>query len=232
MLDRLRAALAEEGLFVVRPVSQAALDATGVPLSLAAELPGARSGLVIGDGGPGFFARFCRQADRSRPDPLDAYTRAVVPAALARALGSGPGLFVVRFPFADGPPWLPMQRLGRAAGLPTSGPLALQVHPRFGPWWAYRAFAVLAVELPDETALASPCDGCPAPCVRACPGEAVDPAGFHLDRCSAHRLAEPGCQLSCSARLRCPVGWAERYPAEQLAYHMAASLAQLRLRPD
>ena len=228
MLDRLRAALAEEGLHIVRPLSQATLASAGVPLSLAALLPGARSGLVIGDGGPEFFARFRARGDSTLPDPLDAYTRAVVPAALERALGPRAAPFAVRFPFSSEPPLLPMQSLGRAAGLPPPGPLALQIHPRFGPWWAYRAFAVLALDLPEETGLPSPCAGCPAPCVPACPGGAVDPAGFHLDRCSTRRRADPACHESCAARLSCPVGQAERYPEAQLAFHMRASLVHLR----
>ena len=232
MLGGVRAALAEEGLHIAFPVSQASLDRAGVSLTLTALLPGARTGLVIGDGGGGYFARFQAAGDQAVPDPLDAYTRRVIPAALARALGAEPGAFTVRFPFSREAPLLPIQRLGQAAGLPTAGPLGLQIHPRFGPWWAYRAFAILLAELPEETPLGSPCEGCPAPCVTACPGLAVHPGGFALERCLAHRLANPACHHSCAARLRCPVGGDVRYPPEQLRYHMEASLRHLRpLRP-
>jgi epoxyqueuosine reductase QueG len=154
----------------------------------------------------------------------------VVPRALARALVAQDGAFAVRFPFASAP-LLPMQRLGRAAGLPAPGPLGLQIHPRFGPWWAYRAFAVLTVALPEEPTVDSPCEGCPAPCTSVCPGQAVATGGFVLGRCIARRLADEGCHLSCAARLRCPVGAAEAYPPEQLGYHMAASLRHLRAPP-
>jgi hypothetical protein len=228
MLERLRAAFAEEGLHIVRPVSQEALDEAGVPFSLAALAPGARTGLVIGDGGPEFFSRFSRAGDRSPADPLDAYTRAVVSAVLSRVLGQEPGAFALRFPFTRELPLLPMQRLGLAAGLPPPGPLGLQIHPRFGSWWAYRAFAVVPALLFDEPPLPSPCQGCPAPCVSACPGGAVAPAGFAVTRCSRQRLADEGCRESCAARLGCPVGSTERYPAEQLAFHMHASWLHLR----
>jgi epoxyqueuosine reductase len=230
MLERLRAALAEEGLLIVRPLSQAALDRAGVTLSLAALLPGGRTGVVIGDGGPGFFERFSRHADPSPPDPLDAYTRGVVGAAFSRAIAD-PGAFALRFPFARESPPLPIQRLGAAAGLPPPGPLGLQIHPRFGPWWAYRAFAVVLFEAPDDPALESPCTGCPAPCVPACPGGAVGLAGFAVPRCVSHRLADEACRHSCAARLRCPVGADARYPGDQLRYHMQASWLHLR-RPS
>jgi hypothetical protein len=229
MLARIRAALAEEGLHIVRPVSQAAIDKAAIPLSLMELLAGARTGLVIADGGGAFFSRFAGRADRAVADPLDAYTRAAIPAALGRVIA--PTAFVVYFPFARAP-LLPMQRLGRAAGLPPAGPLGLQIHPQFGPWWAYRAFAVLTEAIPDEPPLASVCEGCPAPCVPACPGLAVERHGFGLERCLAHRLIDPACHHACGARRACPVGAAQAYPAEQLSYHMAASLVHLRrLRP-
>jgi epoxyqueuosine reductase QueG len=121
-----------------------------------------------------------------------------------------------------------MQQLGRAAGLPAPGPLALQVHPRFGPWWAYRAFAVVGLALPPEAPLTETCPTCPAPCVTACPGEAVRVAGFSLDRCADRRRLDEKCGYSCAARLACPVGATACYPAAQLRFHMAASLVQIR----
>jgi epoxyqueuosine reductase len=224
----LLASLAQEGLHIVCPVRQAAIDAAGVPVSLRQLLPdaGDLTGLVIGDGGGDFFRGF-RRAGAPGSDPLDDYTRRVVPAALQRALPAQMP-FAIRFPFATDRPPLPIQQLGRAAGLPAPGPLGLQIHPRYGPWWAYRAFAVIAVALPEEDAVASPCHGCPRPCVAACPGGAVQIGGFAVGSCTSRRLADQRCQHSCAARLSCPVGAEVRYPAEQLAFHMSASLAQIR----
>jgi hypothetical protein len=228
MIARLRATLAEEGLHIVCPVSQTALDAAGLAISLAALLPvpGA-SGLVIADGGRDFFQRFQAARPALGPDPLDHYTRQVIPAALARALPAG-ARFEVRFPFVtDGPP-LPIQQLGRAAGLPPPGPLGLQVHPRYGPWWAYRAFAVVPGPLPEERPGDSPCQSCPAPCVVACPAGAVQVTGFGVSACTTRRLEDASCQPSCAARLACPAGASERYSPQQLRFHMAASLVQIR----
>jgi epoxyqueuosine reductase len=228
MLERVRAALAEEGLHIVLPVSQEGLDRAGISLSLSDLLPGGRTGLVIADGGGEFFARFRCSDGWGGADPLDHYTRQVLTAALARATGGASGSFAVHFPFSGEAPRLPIQRLGQAAGLPRPGPLALQIHPRFGPWWAYRAFAVVPWLASDEPALRSPCEGCPAPCVTACPGRAVAVAGFDLDRCAGQRLAQAECAHACAARSACPVGAPERYPDHQVRFHMTASFRHLR----
>ena len=220
-----------KGCSVVRPVSQSAIDRAGIAFSLVDLLPGGLTGLVIGDGGGEFFARFRRREGSGRSDPLDDYTRRVIPAALARAVGAGPGAFAVHFPFSRETPRLPIQRLGQVAGIPRPGPLGLQVHPRFGPWWAYRAFAVFPWSVPDEPALPSSCEGCSAPCVVACPGRAVNTAGFDFERCRSHRIVHEECQHACAARRACPVGSSEMYSDDQLAFHMAASFRHLRGRP-
>lgn len=223
-LSALQLAFAAEGLHIVRPVSQNALDHAGVAVALDALLPGGRAGLVIADGGGDFFAR----TPARDHDPLDHHTTETV----TRLLGAvfGPHEFAVRFPFleqaGEGP--LPIQRIARAAGLPPPGPLGLQIHPTYGPWWAYRAFAVVRVPFDTEQALAAPCDGCPAPCVPACLGAAVHLDGLDARACMTHRLRDPACGPSCAARLACPVGSAHRYPGPQLAYHMNASLVWLR----
>jgi hypothetical protein len=224
VLTRLRAELGAEELHIVRAVAPGALEQAGVTLRLGDLLAGAAGAVVVGDGGDGFFARFRTHGDPGGPDPLDQHTVRVVTAATARAL-AGLGLrHALAFPFvAQGPP-LPIVRVGLAAGLPPAGPLGLQVHPRFGPWWAYRALIVLSCELPAEPPLPNPCTGCAAPCVPACPGSAVARPAFLLGACAARRASDPGCQLSCAARLRCVAGPEHRYPDEQLAFHMAASL--------
>ena len=131
------------------------------------------------------------------------------------------------------PPALPFQRLGRAAGLGAPGPLGLQIHPHYGPWWAYRALIVLAGDSArasgprqdaSQQALSDGCAGCDAPCVAACPGDAVRLGGFSIADCHAHRLVAAGCRLSCVSRIRCVRGPAERYTDDQLAFHMKASM--------
>ena len=82
------------------------------------------------------------EAPDGLPNPLDRFTRAAITAARRAALGH-PGRARLLFPFTDSVPALPFQRLGRAAGLGAPGPLGLQIHPSYGPWWAYRGLIAL-----------------------------------------------------------------------------------------
>jgi epoxyqueuosine reductase QueG len=180
---------------------------------------------VVGGGGRRFFEGFsaASEAADGQRHPLDRYTARVVRAAVAGALAGGHLRYAVAHPF-DADPVIPFQRLGRAAGLGGPGPLALQIHPVFGPWWAYRALIVLDGPLPPADAPGDACAGCPAPCVAACPARAVSRDGFDVLACHAHRTAAPECQLSCAARLACIRGPEHRYSDQQLAFHMRASM--------
>lgn len=242
-LARLRVALGEVGLHIVLPLGQAGLDRAGVEVQLDRLLPDAGGAVVVGDGGGAFFAGF--QASRARanpagagPDnPLDEYTARTVRAAAAQALA--PMSFHVAFPFAREPSlqsasrtgWLSFQRLGQVAGLPAPGPLGVQVHPRFGPWWGYRALIVVTDPLSEEPALRAPCAGCAAPCVAACPADALAGARLDIDRCADHRLQSELCAHRCASRIACVAGPEHRYPDGQLAFHMAASLRMIIAGP-
>lgn len=192
-------------------------------------LPGARGALVVGSGGRDFFAGFLAspEARDGQPNPLDRYTRTVVEDAARAALEPRGVAHAERFPFMDaraGEGHLPFQRLGRAAGVGGQSPLGLQIHPMFGPWWAYRGLIVVDVEVPAAQALGDACEGCAAPCVGACPAGAVRREGFDVPACHARRLAVEECKLSCAARIACVRGPEHRYTEEQLAFHMRASM--------
>jgi epoxyqueuosine reductase len=212
-------------------VSQAALDRAGLSLQLDDLLEGARSAVVIGDGGPDFFAGFTNaflaagNTNTDESEPLDRYTAEAVSLAVARALPAGS--YSLRFPFgAD--LGLPMQQIGVAAGLPAAGPLGIQIHPDFGPWWAYRALLLLHEPLAPLPSVSPSCVGCPAPCISACPVNAPSTAGFQIKLCADERDLSPACADACGARSACIVGIQHRYPAAQLAFHMRASLAMIR----
>jgi hypothetical protein len=194
---------------------------------LAALLDGARAALIVGSGGPAFFDGFEAagvEAADGGPNPLDRYTRRVVEAIAMATLGPLGVGHAVFFPFAGATPVIPFQRLGRAAGVGPPGPLGLQIHPVYGPWWAYRALIVIDSALSTGPSLGDVCAGCPAPCVAACPGAAVSLAGFSIPACHAHRLRAVPCRLSCAARIACVRGPEHRYRDEALAFHMAASM--------
>jgi hypothetical protein len=240
ILDRLRARLGEEGLHVVLPLAGAAFDgvagASG-PLRLGALLHDARGALLVGDGGADFFARFQEAARETglpfeAENPLDDFTRRRVQAAVEDVLRPNDVAFGLFFPFGVGSRPLPFQRLGQAAGLPAPGPLGVQVHPVFGPWWAYRALVVVALPIDADASLAPSCAGCDQPCVRACPTHGAD-------RTESARSGaappppdgiEPRCTDSCGARLRCPVGGVYSYPAAPIAFHLRARDALMRVR--
>jgi hypothetical protein len=190
-------------------------------------LPGARGALVVGSGGPLFFERFAREAPErgdGAPNALDRYTRRIATEVARGVLGGHDLGHALYFPFMGSTPALPFQRLGRAAGIGPSSPLGVQVHPVYGPWWAYRALIVVDVALSAAVPLGDACAGCPAPCVDACPGRAVRTTGFVIPACHAHRLIAPPCQLSCAARIACVRGPEHRYSDAQLAFHMRASM--------
>jgi len=217
---------------VLLPLDAAAFDAACAPvapgLRLRTILAGARAALIVGSGGRRFFDLFAQQAPErgdGRRDPLDRFTRRVVAAAVAAALEPLEVGYALRFPFlTEAGAHLPFQRLGRAAGLGAPGPLGLQIHPGYGPWWAYRALVVVDVPLPTQAPPGDACAGCPAPCVTACPAGAVQVSGFVTPACHARRLEAEPCRRSCAARIACVRGPEHRYSDEQLAFHMDASM--------
>jgi len=217
-------------LNLVVPLAAAAFDAACAPVSkltLDSLLPGARAAAIIGSGGPAFFDRFAAggpERGDGAPNPLDRYTKRVADGAAAAALPPLGVAHAIYFPFDGAEPLIPFQRLGRAAGLGGPGPLALQIHPTFGPWWAYRALVVVDCELPLRPPIGDGCAGCDAPCVDACPAHAVARAGFVVAACHARRLTAEPCRLSCAARIACVRGPQHRYSDAQLAFHMAASM--------
>jgi hypothetical protein len=230
VLAALERALGAWGLNVIAPLTAAAFDAACAPVStltLDSLLAGARAAAVVGSGGPAFFDRFASGSPESldgAPNPLDRFTKRVADAIVGEALAPLAAAHAVYFPFDGAEPLIPFQRLGRAAGLGGPGPLGLQIHPVFGPWWAYRALVVVNRELPARDPIGDGCAGCDAPCVGACPAHAVARAGFAVVPCHARRLVAEPCRLSCAARIACVRGPEHRYADAELAFHMAASM--------
>jgi len=215
---------------VVVPLAPPAFDAACAPvtkLTLEGLLPRARAAVIVGAGGPRFFDLFSSgspEAEDGAPNPLDRFTKRVAAEAVAAALRPLGVAHAVYFPFDGAEPLIPFQRLGRAAGLGGPGPLGLQIHPTFGPWWAYRALIVVDRALTPPPPIGDGCAGCDEPCVVACPAQAVARTGFAVSACHARRLVAEPCRLSCAARIACVRGPEHRYTDVQLAFHMAASM--------
>ena len=132
-----------------------------------------------------------------------------------------------------GPLPLPLQKLGQFAGWSYPSPIGIDLHPCYGPWFAFRAVFLINIPLepsPQEKGEA-PCQSCETrPCESACPADAVQNGSIlNLQACVKQRLLpHSSCGDRCLSRLSCPVGKQWRYPDEQIAYHGRRSLNSLR----
>ena len=222
MLDEV---LARHGLFVMACL--AAESADGVVEAGVSSLP---TLVLIGHAGSSLWPYFIASPEYrdGLAEPLDRWSRRIGD-DIARRFG---GRAV--YPF-DGPPFHPFQRWAmRAHGLRPS-PLGVLIHPRYGPWHAYR----FALFLPDGHADAGPgaarqsgpdagfvtCDTCAAPCLAACPAGAIHRDGMDFVACLDHLngdVSHPCVQSGCGAREACPVGDGYRYVPLHARFHMLA----------
>lgn len=127
----------------------------------------------------------------------------------------------------------PLIPLGELAAWSSASPLGLGVNTHYGPWFAYRALVLTTQPLTEDEKpkrQISPCIDCDAPCVAACPADAVSKkTDFNIKRCAAYRIQdeEPTCKTQCHARNACPVGKPYQYSLEQRAYHMKRALSAI-----
>jgi epoxyqueuosine reductase len=235
----IRTAAGRHGLNLAAAVPVERYDAAVKPAVRAARIdPAARSIVVLGNGGGALWAALKAHAARNPgwwegENPLDDFTREVVErdvAAPARAAGLR---CATVYPFMNGAATFDFVVLARAAAIAGPSILGVAVHPRFGPWIAFRAALLLDVPLdePGEAVGFDPCHGCAArPCLAACPAGAVSfPAGWDVPRCLTHRVEqEPDCSGRCHTRVACVLGPEHRYPDDELAYHQMRALRAMR----
>jgi len=221
ILEQLRAALGVHGVFVRGVVSFGESEGP-----LLADGAAARSVVLLGNIGGSIWAPFSHWGqlpeNAGRSNPLDDWSKTVI-GPVASSMGA-----TAYFP--SDPPWQPFQRWAmQAEGLKAS-PLGILIHPDYGLWHGYRGALGFAEDLrAAQTAASSPhpCDSCmEKPCLAACPVGAITAVGFDVPGCRSHlRMpqGQAGCMADgCLARNACPIGAGYRYPAEQLAFHMAA----------
>lgn len=211
-MDALRRALAEHGLNA---------QAVGPGEAWRELLPGCRSVVVFGSGGPLLWERFLdwlREDPRrlsEQDDPLDHFVEQLV----GRLDPSPQGRRWV-FAAAGFEPRVPFQKLAAQANLAWDSRLFLLLHPDFGPWLGLRAACLTTQEIPASADLGpSPCASCPSPCITACPGHAVGDSGFKWPLCALHRARSSDCSSGCLSRQACPVGGEHRYSELELLYH-------------
>jgi hypothetical protein len=215
------------GLNLIGVAEVAAYDAeVGPSRRLARHLAGARSVVVVGNGGGAFwdaYRRYCvaNPGHERRADPVDDYTRQATEAACAPLEERGDARVLYPFGFAeDG---VSFTRLALLAGLGSRSLVGVLVHPVYGPWMALRAAILVRARLaaPRPAAGWDPCPSCrDRPCITACPGGAIADTGWSVPRCGTTRArADDPCGTRCHARVACVLGPEHRYPDEALAYH-------------
>jgi len=153
-----------------------------------------------------------RQADpalAAHGDPLELYTEQTIDRVAATIAGSRV-LYAHR---RHGAAFLPFQRLAVAAGVGTSSPTHLVIHPVYGPWFALRAVILCNASTPLRANVSTVCT-CTATCLRA-----FDAA-----------MAATGPELWkawLAVRDACPVGREHRYSDDQIAYHYSFMAREL-----
>lgn len=211
---------------VRRDLAAAGLNAVGVADGAPHQdwLPGCRAVVMVASGGPALWEHLqaALREDPQRlaedPHPLDTFVRERV----AAADPGGPGR---RWVFADARqrPYAPVQQLALEAGLGWRSTLWLILHPEYGPWLGLRAacFTTEPLAIDGPLTAPSPCTTCHAPCVSACPGNALRSGAMDWRWCTVHRGTTTDCLDRCHARAACPEGAAWRYPADEHQYHHA-----------
>lgn len=193
--------------------------------------------LLLANAGPVFWQALQASPIKNNQDPIDDFSVSVAQEFQAKFLGSN--TFNQLYPTPAKRSHVPLMRLGGLAGWNIPSPLGLGLHPQYGPWSAYRvAWLTQSAQLPKEFLItpeqfksidlnalhnaAELCVGCAAPCVTACPANAVKLGEFfNTEACYNHRLPETSeCHVHCAARRACPIGQEHQYENEQLAHHM------------
>lgn len=186
--------------------------------------------ILIGNGGSEIWRSFVSSQEYldTLDNPMDRWSRCIGE-DLARRL-NGRAIF----PW-EGPPYAPFLDWASKAGQVFPSPVSMFIHWEYGLWHAWRFALALSLPLSGYLPLSrelSPCEGCPQPCLDACPVEAFSGAGYRVHDCVDYLQSDQksACrETGCAARHACPVGSAYRYEAEHAQFHMAAFLKS-RLR--
>jgi epoxyqueuosine reductase QueG len=238
IIDFIKQRAAPHGLNLVGAIPTERYDAAA-PSHLQARAidPGARSIIVIGNGGGAFWQAYRRHADANsgwaqRDHPLDDFTREVVERELAGALRARGVRCTIVYPFVSDAGNLHFMELGRLAGIGGPSLIGVLIHPTYGTWIAMRAALLMAemVDQPGEGLGFDPCPRCVArTCMPACPVGAVSDRGWDVIKCARHRVeAAPDCSSGCYSRLRCVISPQHRYPDDEVHHHQERALRSMR----
>jgi hypothetical protein len=243
LLESTERSAAAAGFNLVAVVDVEAFDAAAPPehgIRRVLDDPELRSVIVIGSGGTTFWEIFKGRRPGARLEELeaaggsiDAYSRLVIP-RLAAGLEEAGARAHVLYSFDGSGRQMSFRRLAEFAGFGTTDTvLTMLIHPTYGPWVSIRGALATDAALPTGGPLQDfrPCEGCPRPCVAACPIGTFDGPAWDWDSCLRYRVLEDGCPTACLSRRACVVGVAHQYSEEEYSYRHAffpERLAQLR----
>ena len=233
LLESTERSAAAAGFNLIGVVDVEAFDAAAPPehgVGRRLGAPHLRSVIVIGSGGPVFWDVFKGRCPGARREELeaaggsiDAYSRLVIP-RLAAGLRRAGARAQVLFSFEGAGRQMSFRRLAEYAGFGTTDTvLTMLIHPTYGPWVSIRGALAIDAALPPGGPLAGfrPCEGCPRPCVAACPIGTFDGSGWDWESCLRYRVLEDGCPTACLSRRACVVGAAHQYSEEEYSYRHA-----------
>ncbi|SFI45776.1 ferredoxin [Jannaschia pohangensis] len=170
--------------------------------------------LLLGPHPQTFWPALQASPHATAANPADAWSTEVI-GSMARAFGAE-----ARFPF--GTPVQPFVTWALATGWCHISRVGLLVHETQGLMVSFRGALLFADRLDLPPPAPSRCDGCPAPCLDACPVGALTPQGYDLPACHGW-LDDPAnsCMArGCAVRRACPVS--PPRPDAQSAHHMAS----------
>jgi epoxyqueuosine reductase len=239
LLERIRQLAEPFGLNLIGATRVADYDTNSSSAIRAHDIaPGARSIVLIGNGGGEFWRAFKSFATdhtgwSERANPLDDFTRLVIENQIMEPLAISGERCVAVYPFLADGPTLNFMDLGKRAGIAGPSILGVLVNPTYGPWIAFRAALLLDREIdqPGEAVGFDPCPSCTVrTCVTACPAAAITArSGWDIPRCLSHRVEqESDCAPRCHARVACVIGPEHRYPDDEIAYHQMRALRAMR----
>jgi epoxyqueuosine reductase len=178
-----------------------------------------RTLLLLGPAEPGFWRHFSAsdEARDGAADPMDRWSRRVIE-GMSADLGAR-----ALFPFG-GPPWRPFIAWALRTGRVWQSPVGFLVHDQAGLMVSFRGALALdyRIDLP-ATPDAAPCVECEAPCLIACPVNALSPHGYDTDACHGYLDTNAGTDCmdrGCAVRRSCPLSRSHGRLPEQSAWHM------------
>ena len=187
---------------------------------LQTQFPWAKSLLLVGQGGQGYWPVFSHSPEYldGEANPIDRWSQRIGDQLAVEYQGQA------LYPFT-GPPYWPFLSWANAANSTAPSRLGMHLHRDYGLWHSYRFALVLPTDIDQKQASTyeAPCPSCKQMCVSSCPVGAFNKQGtYDVVTCRAYVRDNPNSHCftnGCQARLACPEGQGSHELAQH-QYHM------------